>query len=339
MFPKGLKIDKATAYISCFLNSLNETVEPILCFALILRKEYAAYPIRRNKTMSLKDNFNQAVKEILKKDGLVGKNLSDEAKKSSELEGFLGEASADGSPASAGSRPEAPSYGGEETAPAGSAASESTPPPAQNPQFSYGNNSYTEESSFAYSSDPYGGMRRNDPNIVPPPQPRGTAPSEQRYNDNEETTIISKNIVITGGTVTGFANVRIDGSIKGDVKITKDVNVTGKVVGDIECNNAIMAGSSIQGSINSKGQIRMDRDSVLLGDVNTQYLDMNGRIKGTVDVSGKAEFKSDSVIIGDITASTITVLDGAVIKGYVNTTFLQESSANVFPETITVSDQ
>lgn len=31
--------------------------------------------------MSLKDNFNQAVKEILKKDGLVGDDLSKESKK------------------------------------------------------------------------------------------------------------------------------------------------------------------------------------------------------------------------------------------------------------------
>ncbi|MGN0692429.1 MAG: polymer-forming cytoskeletal protein, partial [Oscillospiraceae bacterium] len=157
--------------------------------------------------------------------------------------------------------------------------------------------------------------------------------------DNGETTVISKNIVISGGTVTGFANVRIDGSVQGDIRITKDVNVTGKVVGDIECNNAVMAGSAVQGSVSSKGQLRMDRDSVLLGDVNTQYLDMNGRIKGTVDVTGKAEFKSDSVVIGDITASTITVLDGAVIKGFVNTTFLQDNSANVFPDTISVSDE
>ena len=159
------------------------------------------------------------------------------------------------------------------------------------------------------------------------------------YYETEETTVISRNIVVTGGTITGFANVHIDGSIKCDVRITKDVNVTGKVVGDIACNNAVMAGSSIQGSIDSKGQVRMDRDSVLLGDISTQYLDINGRVKGNVDVGGKAEFKTDAVIVGDITASTITVLDGAVIKGYVNTTFLQDSESNIFPEAITVSEQ
>lgn len=318
--------------------------------------------------MSLKDNFNQAMKEIMKKD-LVGKSLSEGAKKDSSLDSFLGQG---GSPNNTPPTPEngygtqpppPPSFGGSEkpsVPPAGqenfAENSQSHTAPADNmtansgytesgytsaPGYAPGYSPESTENSFSYSDGYPGrdGYNGGGGNIMPPPQPKGSAPSEQRFNDAEETTVISKNIVINGGTVTGFANVRIDGSVKGDVKITKDVNVTGKVVGDIECNNAVMSGSSIQGSINSKGQIRMDRDSVLLGDVNTQYLDMNGRIKGTVDVSGKAEFKSDSVIIGDITASTITVLDGAVIKGYVNTTFLQESTQNVFPETITVSDQ
>ena len=39
--------------------------------------------------MSLKDNFNQAVKEILKKDGLVGEDLSKESKKKSELDKYI----------------------------------------------------------------------------------------------------------------------------------------------------------------------------------------------------------------------------------------------------------
>lgn len=315
--------------------------------------------------MSLKDNFNQAMKEIMKKD-LVGKSLSEGAKKDSSLDGFLGQGgNPDNTPPTPengyGTQPPPPaSYdtvsdtaaegqtadntgyagvsGGFSAADSGSAGGYTESGYTASPGYAPNYGTDSTENSFSYSEG-YPGRDYNGGNIMPPPQPRGAAPSDRRFNDNEETTVISKNIVINGGTVTGFANVRIDGSVKGDVKITKDVNVTGKVVGDIECNNAVMSGSSIQGSVNSKGQIRMDRDSVLLGDVNTQYLDMNGRIKGTVDVSGKAEFKSDSVIIGDITASTITVLDGAVIKGYVNTTFLQESTQNVFPETITVADQ
>lgn len=312
--------------------------------------------------MSLKDNFNQAVKEILKKDGFVGKNLSEESKRDNSLDSILGQEQGAASQsavsaAAADTRTEAPqqtvSYGeavknetytraAEYTAETSEARSSAAP------VYTSTETSYSTSDTDSYSdpfsggADPFGFAARPQspaPKITPPPQPRSSMPSEPRLSGGDETTVISKNIVISGGTVTGFANVQVDGSIQGDIKITKDVSVTGKIVGDIECNNAVMAGSAVQGSVNSKGQLRMDRDSVLLGDVNTQYLDMNGRIKGTVDVSGKAEFKSDSVVIGDITASTITVLDGAVIKGFVNTTFLQDNSTNVFPDTISVSDQ
>lgn len=313
--------------------------------------------------MSLKDNFNQAMKEILKKDGFVGKNLSEESKKDSSLDSILGREQTS-VPQTVGSAAAAETPITEQPASFGEApASAPAPAAAPAPEYSSETAEAREPSAasayssagpahssvnkdgydpFGSSSDPFGFASRPQepaPKITPPPQPRAVVPPERTYTDSEETTVISKNIVISGGTVTGFANVQVDGSIQGDIRITKDVSVTGKIVGDIECNNAVMAGSAVQGSVNSKGQLRMDRDSVLLGDVNTQYLDMNGRIKGTVDVSGKAEFKSDSVVIGDITASTITVLDGAVIKGFVNTTFLQDNSNNVFPDAISVSDQ
>ena len=180
-------------------------------------------------------------------------------------------------------------------------------------------------------------------NVPPPKQPSespyyaGRKPDEKPYKETEEITVISRNTIIDGG-IRSFANVNIDGNVKGDVKITKNLNVTGKIVGDVECNNSVLLGASMQGNIASKGQVQIDRDSLLLGDISAQYLDLNGKVKGNITVGGKAEFKTDSIILGNITASTITVLDGATIQGYVNTTFLQDSSSSVFPEAINVSE-
>ena len=156
-------------------------------------------------------------------------------------------------------------------------------------------------------------------------------------HETEETTIISRNTRISGD-ISSFANINVEGSVQGNIKLTKNIAVSGKVVGNIECNNAVMAGAQMQGSISSKGQVQIDHDSILLGDIDTQYLDLNGRIQGNVEVGGKAEFKNDAIIVGDITASTISVIDGAIIRGFVNTTFMQDSTSNVFPEAITVGD-
>ena len=59
---------------------------------------------------------------------------------------------------------------------------------------------------------------------------------------------------------------------------------------------------------------------------------------GNIVSDGDIRIGIGCVIIGNITASTITVLDGATIQGYVNTTFLQENSSNIFPESISVNE-
>lgn len=331
--------------------------------------------------MSLKDNFNQAVKEILKKDGLVGEELSKESKKKSELDRYLDPPRPAEQTAPIMEEPEedivvpepeqvaepepapAPSYNqnpyvqtAQSAAGFGTRPQQSDPfaqnygaKPQQNDPFASGYGAAPQQNDpFASSranADPFGTNYSGYGGAVPPTPPRtpNNPPpyrgggNDTPYYETEETTVISRNTIIDGN-IRSFANINIDGSVKGDVKITKNISVTGKVVGDIECNNSVMTGASMQGNVNSKGQVQLDRDSILLGDITAQYLDLNGKIKGNIEVGGKAEFKTDAIVLGNITASTITVLDGATIQGYVNTTFLQESSSSIFPDAIAVTE-
>lgn len=353
--------------------------------------------------MSLKDNFNQALKEILKNDGIVGDDLSKASKKKSELDRFIdppqpesaassdfGSADNDYSEPNTASEPEPvpqPSpyvQSAQNVSQFGTRPAQQPSQPAQQPNYGgqsgqygqqggqYGqqgmnpmqggampggnqNMGYGGTPNMGYGGAPnmgggYGGTPNmgygGAPNMgggygggsVPPTPPMyGSSDPESPYYETEETTIISRNTIINGN-IRSFANVNIDGSVKGDVRITKNISVAGKVVGDVECNDSTMTGASMQGNLASKGRVQMDRDTIILGDITSQYLDMNGKIKGNVEVGGKAEFKTDAVIMGNITASTITVLDGATIQGYVNTTFLQESSQSIFPETIAVNE-
>lgn len=166
------------------------------------------------------------------------------------------------------------------------------------------------------------------------PPPAGGMAVSQPQNESNELTVISKNTIIDGN-VRSLANMQIDGNIKGNVETTKNIDMTGKVVGDVNCNNASMTSAAMQGNISLKGRMKMDRDTILIGDLSSQYADINGRIRGKLDIVGKAELKRDAIVFGDINASTIAVTDGAIIQGYVNTTFLsKEDSRNVFPEAI-----
>ncbi len=169
--------------------------------------------------------------------------------------------------------------------------------------------------------------------FVPPEQ--GGVSGTSNASEVDETTVISKNTIIDGN-VRSLANMQIDGNIKGNIETTRNIDMTGKVVGDITCNNAGMSSAAMQGNVTLKGRMKMDRDTILIGDLSSQYADVNGRIRGKLDITGRAELKRDAIVFGDINASTIAVTDGAIIQGYVNTTFLsKEDSRSAIPEAIT----
>lgn len=172
----------------------------------------------------------------------------------------------------------------------------------------------------------------------PMPSPVSFSTAAYRPVDENEITVISKNTVVDGN-IRSFANMTIDGNIKGNVETTKDIDLNGKVVGNIACNNAALRTSQVQGNVQMKGNVFMERDTLLIGDISSTYANVNGKIKGNLEITGKAELKSDAVVFGDISASTITVNDGAIIQGYVSTTFLnKEESKSIFPDTITIGE-
>ncbi|MCL1822743.1 MAG: polymer-forming cytoskeletal protein [Oscillospiraceae bacterium] len=214
-------------------------------------------------------------------------------------------------------------------------AQDATPPPVP-PLFSVPQG---ESGTAGNSAEPnisgLGGLGMTEPGIVP-----AFNASLGNGDDGlgDELTVISKNTVIEGN-IRSFANMNVDGNVRGDIETTKNIELNGKIVGNLTCNNAQMLTSQIQGNIRMKGNITMGRDTLLIGDLVSTYAMVNGKIKGNLEVGGKAELKGDSVIFGDISASTITVDDGAIIQGYVSTTFLnKEESRNIFPESISIAE-
>ncbi len=216
----------------------------------------------------------------------------------------------------------------------------------QNEQSAYNQNIKNIRSSIGQNNQNEfnGGYASSAPNnfnqgyggYIPPTQ--GGAPMQQS-NETEEVTVISKNTIIDGN-IRSLANMQIDGNIKGNVETTRNLDMSGKVIGDITCNNAGMNSAAMQGNMSLKGRLRMDRDTILIGDLSSQYADINGRVRGKLDIVGKAELKRDAIVFGDINASTIAVTDGAIIQGYVNTTFLsKEDSRNVFPDAISLDSK
>ena len=333
--------------------------------------------------MGIKDNFQQAVKELWKKDGLE-ENGENKNAQPTELDKYLAgqngmpEQPAPVSPVQSAQPPVQPVQPEQPIQNAQPAQTAQTAQPVQPAQpeangYQFGANPQNVNTAGVSLETPYYRAQ-----TAAEPQPQNAAPAPeinanvQRFagngaaygsnggnggnggfggnggyvpptaagrsmdapSDTDEVTVISRNTVIDGN-VRSLANMQVDGNIKGNVETTRDVDMSGKIVGDIKCNNANMNSAAMQGNMVLKGKLRMDRDTILIGDLTSQYADVNGRIRGKLEIGGKAELKRDAIVFGDINASTIAVTDGAIIQGYVNTTFLsKEDSRSVFPEAI-----
>ncbi|MCL1903837.1 MAG: polymer-forming cytoskeletal protein [Oscillospiraceae bacterium] len=218
----------------------------------------------------------------------------------------------------------------------------SSPPPPPPPPSSF------QPPQAQHAQQQQNAPQSQQPAFYPPPQsvqnqnaqPLSFAQSSGRsggMSEESELTVISRNTIIEG-SIRSFADMSIDGAIKGDVETTKNIDLNGKVIGNISCNNAMMHTSEVQGNVRMKGNISMKRDTLLIGDLMSTYAEVNGKVQGNLDVIGKADVKGDAVIFGDISSSTLAVEDGALIQGYVNTTFLnKEESKNLFPDTVVIN--
>lgn len=294
--------------------------------------------------MSLKDNFYAAVKDLMNKGGIVGSDLEEKAKENADLDSYLNrpapqqETSVPTPVSAAPAEPFVETTAAEPavanpTVQAQPAAAPvytaQTPPPAPSAPV------------YATDTQPFSPTLPRNSYIPPqgdtPPayQPMGAQDYSSSGAGLAETTIISKNTVISGN-IHSFANITIQGNVKGNVEVSKAASISGKLIGDLKCSNAVMEGSAIQGNIDSKGEIIMDGDALVIGDVIAQFADVNGKIKGNLTIAGKSEFKADAVVIGNITTSSIMISDGANIDGYINTTRSSENAERYFSQEVTI---
>ena len=160
---------------------------------------------------------------------------------------------------------------------------------------------------------------------------------EKPENENMQITSISSSTYIDG-SIRSTTDINISGNVNGNVETTKDISVAGTIIGDVKCSDLTMTGASMQGNVKTKGLMSVNRDSIIIGDVNANELILNGKLKGNMRISGKVALQEDAVIFGDINASTIYIEEGAVVQGYIDTTYLSDNDNDrIFPEQIIIS--
>ncbi len=98
-------------------------------------------------------------------------------------------------------------------------------------------------------------------------------------------------------TVIG-SSIVIDGEISGD----EDLVIQGTVKGKISLKESLIVAGS----------------GVVEADIDTQNVEVAGKVTGNISASDRVELKSDCRMVGDIKAPRILIADGASFKGNVD---------------------
>ena len=88
-----------------------------------------------------------------------------------------------------------------------------------------------------------------------------------------------------------------------------------KITGTISVNGTVRIDGSIEGTIDSSGDVIIGEGGCVQADINAQNVTLAGTVKGNVQVSGKLEVLSTGKVIGDIRVASLSVSDGGELQG------------------------
>lgn len=131
---------------------------------------------------------------------------------------------------------------------------------------------------------------------------------------NDETTVITKGTTISGG-IKSDTSLEVKGVIEGDVECLGKLTITGRVAGNSKASEIYLDTPRLEGNLESKGSIKIDVGTVVIGNIFSASVVVAGAVKGDIEVNGPIIVDSTAVVKGNIIGKTIQINSGAVIDG------------------------
>lgn len=151
-------------------------------------------------------------------------------------------------------------------------------------------------------------------------------PKPAQEGSSPNLTVISEGTSLFGD-IRSEGDVEVRGKLKGNLEATGRVRVTGKVLGDVKGDSVVLIGCAIQGNITAAASVKMDKDTIVVGDIVAGDLVTDGKVKGSVQVERSAAFQSSAVLAGNVTASLVSMCEGAKVQGTVRISEDSETNA------------
>ena len=117
------------------------------------------------------------------------------------------------------------------------------------------------------------------------------------------------NVYIRGNKTTQYTRTNFNSSTSG---ATRSIGTGG---------SALILIDGVEGDLNSKGIVKIDVGTVVIGGISSTSVVVAGAVKGNIEVNGPVIIDSTAVVKGDIKAKSIQINSGAVIDGHCSLQF------------------
>ncbi|HSB80999.1 MAG TPA: polymer-forming cytoskeletal protein [Candidatus Methylomirabilis sp.] len=95
--------------------------------------------------------------------------------------------------------------------------------------------------------------------------------------------------------------------------VAKGLTIEGKIEG----SGDVRIAGRFKGTINVKGEFRIEPGATIEGEVSADTVLVGGEVNGKIVASSRVEFKESGSLIGDLKAGSLTVAAGSKMRGNV----------------------
>ncbi|HSP18249.1 MAG: bactofilin family protein [Myxococcaceae bacterium] len=88
--------------------------------------------------------------------------------------------------------------------------------------------------------------------------------------------------------------------------------------GEISGDEDLVIQGTVKGKISLRESLFVEGSGVVEADIETQNVEIAGRVTGNIHATDKVELKADCRVVGDVKAPRILIADGASFKGNVD---------------------
>ena len=144
-----------------------------------------------------------------------------------------------------------------------------------------------------------------------------------------DVTVITKGTTING-SITSDGSLEVMGTITGDIECLGKLTIIGNVKGNSTASEVYVNTSRLDGSIISKGSVKIGVGTVVVGDITASSSVIAGAVKGDIDVNGPVVVDTSAVVMGNIKSRSVQINNGAVIEGFCSQSYADVDVNSVF---------